>query len=42
MFLHAWRIGFSSPANAERVRVEAPIPAELTGWLERLGEGAYT
>jgi 23S rRNA pseudouridine1911/1915/1917 synthase len=42
MFLHAWRIGFSSPANGQRVTVEAPMPTELSGWLERLGEGAYT
>jgi 23S rRNA pseudouridine1911/1915/1917 synthase len=32
VFLHAWRIVFSSPAfppGAERVTVEAPLPAEL-------------
>lgn len=34
MFLHAARIAFTSPATGERVRVEAPLPAELTEWLE--------
>ena len=29
IFLHAWRIGFTSPATGERVTVEAPLPAEL-------------
>jgi len=37
MFLHAWRIGFVSPApgpTAEgRVTVLAPLPAELEQWL---------
>jgi len=33
MFLHAARIGFTSPATGERVTVEAPLPVELTGWL---------
>jgi 23S rRNA pseudouridine1911/1915/1917 synthase len=36
MFLHAWRIGFTSPETGERVRVEAPLPDELAGWLARL------
>jgi len=36
MFLHAWRIGFQSPANTGRVTVEAPLPAELEQWLELL------
>jgi 23S rRNA pseudouridine1911/1915/1917 synthase len=29
IFLHAWRIGFTSPASGERVTVEAPLPAEF-------------
>ena len=29
MFLHAWRIGFTSPASGDRVTVEAPVPAEF-------------
>jgi 23S rRNA pseudouridine1911/1915/1917 synthase len=36
IFLHAWRIGFVSPATGERVVVEAPLPAELEEWLDRL------
>jgi 23S rRNA pseudouridine1911/1915/1917 synthase len=30
IFLHAWRIGFTSPATGERVTVEAPLPDEFT------------
>jgi 23S rRNA-/tRNA-specific pseudouridylate synthase len=33
MFLHAWQIAFVSPANSQRVTVEAPSPRELTQWL---------
>ena len=29
IFLHAWRIAFTSPATGERVQVESPLPAEL-------------
>ncbi len=36
LFLHAWRIGFESPATGERVLVEAPLPPELQDWLARL------
>jgi 23S rRNA pseudouridine1911/1915/1917 synthase len=36
IFLHAWRIGFTSPATGERVSVEVPLPAELGGWLKEL------
>jgi 23S rRNA pseudouridine1911/1915/1917 synthase len=36
MFLHAWRIGFLSPDTGERVTVEAPLPAELEQWRNRL------
>jgi 23S rRNA pseudouridine1911/1915/1917 synthase len=40
MFLHAWRIGFQSPASNSpeggRVTVEAPLPKELEQWLELL------
>jgi 23S rRNA pseudouridine1911/1915/1917 synthase len=38
MFLHAWRIGFTSPDTGTRVTVEAPLPAELEQWLNRLGK----
>ena len=36
LFLHAWRIGFVSPATGERVTVEAPLPPELATWLAGL------
>jgi len=45
MFLHAWRIGFLSPAflspegpspEGQRVTVQAPLPGELEQWLELL------
>jgi|SRR5579862_924074 len=36
LFLHAWRIGFLSPATGERVEVEAPLPLELEQWLAGL------
>ncbi len=36
-WLHAWRIGFVSPASGERVTVEAPLPEELVRWKRSLG-----
>jgi 23S rRNA pseudouridine1911/1915/1917 synthase len=36
LFLHAWRIGFVSPATGQRVTVEAPLPAALQDWLAGL------
>ncbi|MBV8842002.1 MAG: RluA family pseudouridine synthase [Bryobacterales bacterium] len=36
MFLHAWRITFTTPAIGERVSVEAPLPEELEQWLSSL------
>jgi 23S rRNA pseudouridine1911/1915/1917 synthase len=36
IFLHAWRIVFTSPATEQRVTVEAPVPAELAEWLASL------
>jgi 23S rRNA pseudouridine1911/1915/1917 synthase len=36
LFLHAWRIVFDSPATGERVRVEAPLPADLSQFLAGL------
>jgi 23S rRNA pseudouridine1911/1915/1917 synthase len=36
IFLHAWRIVFTSPATDKRAAVEAPLPAELTDWLASL------
>ncbi|MGQ9632997.1 MAG: RluA family pseudouridine synthase [Bryobacteraceae bacterium] len=35
-FLHAWRIRFRQPSSGAVVVVEAPLPAELEGWLEGL------
>lgn len=39
MFLHAHRIGFAHPLDARRVEVEAPLPAELAGFLASLEGG---
>ncbi|HEY1338465.1 MAG TPA: RluA family pseudouridine synthase [Bryobacteraceae bacterium] len=36
MFLHAWRIAFTSPASGKRVTVESPLPGALAKWLQRL------
>ena len=35
-FLHALRIGFTSPSTGERINISAPMPAELTEYLEQL------
>jgi 23S rRNA pseudouridine1911/1915/1917 synthase len=35
-FLHAQRITFTSPASGERITVEAPVPAELQHYLDKL------
>ena len=36
-FLHAHTIKFSSPSTGERITVTAPLPPELTGYLENPG-----
>jgi 23S rRNA pseudouridine1911/1915/1917 synthase len=36
VFLHAWRVVFTSPATGERVTVEAPLPKDLKDWLASL------
>jgi 23S rRNA pseudouridine1911/1915/1917 synthase len=36
IFLHAWRIAFTTPATGERVSIEAPLPSELERWLDSL------
>jgi 23S rRNA pseudouridine1911/1915/1917 synthase len=36
IFLHAWRIAFTSPATGERVMVEAPLPDDLEEWIASL------
>ena len=35
-FLHAQSITFASPASGERITVEAPVPAELQEYLDKL------
>jgi len=35
-WLHALRIRFDSPSTGKRIMIEAPVPAELTAWQERL------
>ena len=40
LFLHAWRLEFTSPADGRLVRAEAPLPVALDGVLERLRAGA--
>lgn len=39
MFLHARSIAFTWPDSGQRCKVVAPLPADLTSVLERLGEG---
>ena len=36
LFLHAWRISFTSPVSDQRVTVESPLPEQLSEWLNRL------
>jgi 23S rRNA pseudouridine1911/1915/1917 synthase len=36
IFLHAWRIAFTSPATGQRVVVESPLPVVLRRWLAAL------
>jgi 23S rRNA pseudouridine955/2504/2580 synthase len=38
MFLHARRLAFDHPATAERVTLEAPLPADCATLLTRLTE----
>jgi 23S rRNA pseudouridine1911/1915/1917 synthase len=35
-FLHAWRLTFESPATKTRIALEAPLPPDLTEWLDSL------
>jgi 23S rRNA pseudouridine955/2504/2580 synthase len=37
MFLHARELSFTHPATGERVRLEAPLPGDLAGYVDRLG-----
>ncbi|WP_296291240.1 RluA family pseudouridine synthase [Limnohabitans sp.] len=34
MFLHAWRLQFSHPVSAERIALQADLPAELKAYLD--------
>jgi 23S rRNA pseudouridine1911/1915/1917 synthase len=34
--LHAWRLSFPHPASGERLTFEAPLPADLAAFRERL------
>jgi 23S rRNA pseudouridine1911/1915/1917 synthase len=34
--LHARLLGFTHPKSGQRVRFEAPLPDDLSGWLDRL------
>ena len=36
-FLHASRLGFSHPTTGEWLELDAPLPPDLAGVLERLG-----
>lgn len=38
MFLHAWKIKFAHPLSGDEMLLEAPLPANLTGFLHRLAE----
>jgi 23S rRNA pseudouridine1911/1915/1917 synthase len=40
LFLHSWRVEFTTPAGGRLVRVEAPLPAELESVLENLRQAA--
>ncbi len=40
LFLHAWRLVFTSPATGELVRLEAPLPAPLEAVLDALRDAA--
>ncbi len=39
MFLHAARLALQHPQSGETLRLEAPLPPELSGFLAKLGEG---
>jgi 23S rRNA pseudouridine955/2504/2580 synthase len=36
MFLHAARLGFTHPASAEAITLQAALPAECQALLDRL------
>ena len=36
MFLHAYKLTISHPASGARIAFEAPLPADLTAFLQHL------
>ncbi|HSC80530.1 MAG TPA: RluA family pseudouridine synthase [Chitinolyticbacter sp.] len=38
MFLHAWRLGFRHPITGAPLKLEAPLPPELAGYVTRLNQ----
>jgi 23S rRNA pseudouridine955/2504/2580 synthase len=36
LFLHAGRLGFAHPVTGERLRLAAPLPADMASFAERL------
>jgi 23S rRNA pseudouridine955/2504/2580 synthase len=38
MFLHAWRLAFRHPSTGATVALEAPLPADLAGYLATLAQ----
>ncbi len=40
LFLHAWRLEFTTPGDGRLVRVESPLPAALERVLDELRQGA--
>ena len=40
LFLHAWRLEFTSPSDGRLIRVEAPLPSELEAVLDGLRAAA--
>jgi 23S rRNA pseudouridine955/2504/2580 synthase len=40
MFLHAARLSFEHPISGERLLIEAPLPADLTTFLDALNAQA--
>jgi 23S rRNA pseudouridine1911/1915/1917 synthase len=39
-FLHAAKIGFAQPRTGKMIELSAPLPAELRGYLRKLGKAA--
>lgn len=38
MFLHAWKLSFKHPLTDEPLAIEAPLPDELQGYIDSLGD----